>query len=153
MYKMYTKIVLATLLVIQIADMDVLPDHLNATMIGSVDASQLNRELKQYINEQIKQASRTRQGCQSGVFGKHAYPEIKFPASTYITFDPPFTATPALVYGLYLYDSSKDANSRLVTDVSNLSKSGFNLKIKTFAGTKMWGARISWMACPKSFEN
>ena len=55
MYKMYTKIVLATLLVIQIADMDVLPDHLNATMIGSVDASQLNRELKQYINEQIKQ--------------------------------------------------------------------------------------------------
>ncbi|XP_076075375.1 uncharacterized protein LOC143046219 [Mytilus galloprovincialis] len=133
--------------------MDVLPDHLNATMIGSVDASQLNRELKQYINELIKQASRTRQGCQSGVFGEHAYPEIKFPASGYITFNPPFTATPALVYGLYLYDSSKNTNSRLVTSVSNLSKSGFNLKISTFAGTKMWGARISWMACPKSFEN
>ncbi|XP_071128878.1 uncharacterized protein [Mytilus edulis] len=150
MYKMYTKILLATLLVIQIAHMVALPDHLNATMIGSVDASQLNRELKQYINEQIKQASRTREGCQSGVFGEHAYPEIKFPASGYITFNPPFTAVPALVYGLYLYDTWKDSNSRLVTDVTNLSKSGFNMKIKTYADTKMWGARISWMACPKA---
>ncbi|XP_063447689.1 uncharacterized protein LOC134727241 [Mytilus trossulus] len=150
---MYTKILLATLLVIQIAHMVALPDHLKATMTGSIDASQLNRELKQYINEQINQASRTRQGCQSGVFGEHAYPEIKFPASGYITFNPPFTAVPALVYGLYLYDSSKNTNSRLVTNVTNLSKSGFNLKISTFAGTKMWGARISWMACPKSFEN
>ncbi|CAC5393772.1 unnamed protein product [Mytilus coruscus] len=119
-------------------------------MISSVHASHLNRDLTQYINEQIKlglaqakdevihqmevlvaeYASKTRQGCQSGVFGEHAYPEMKFPASGYITFNPPFTAVPALVYGLYLYDSSKDTNSRLVTDVSNLSKSGFNLKIK-----------------------
>ena len=55
MYKIYTKILLATLLVIQIAHMVALPDHLNATMIGSVNATQLNRELRQYINEQIKQ--------------------------------------------------------------------------------------------------
>ncbi|XP_076075374.1 uncharacterized protein LOC143046218 [Mytilus galloprovincialis] len=157
---MYTNILLATLLVIQLTH-------------GSVDAVPLNSELTQYINEQINlgltqakrevinqmegfvssHASGNRQGCQSGVFGEHAYPEMKFPASAYITFNPPFTATPALVYGLYLYDSSKNTNSRLVTSVSNLSKSGFNLKISTFAGTKMWGARISWMACPKSFEN
>ncbi|CAG2236838.1 unnamed protein product [Mytilus edulis] len=97
--------------------------------------------------------SGNREGCQSGVFGEHAYPEIKFPASGYITFNPPFTAVPALVYGLYLYDTSKDSNSRLVTDVTNLSKSGFNMKIKTYADTKMWGARISWMACPKATVN
>ncbi|XP_063445817.1 uncharacterized protein LOC134725715 isoform X2 [Mytilus trossulus] len=107
-----------------------------------------NKALKVEI-AQIK-ASVKRQGCQSGVFGEHAYPEIKFPASGYITFNPPFSDVPALVYGLYLYDTSKDSNSRLVTDVTNLSKSGFNMKIYTYADTKMWGARMSWMACPKA---
>ncbi|XP_071128552.1 uncharacterized protein [Mytilus edulis] len=154
---MYTKILLATVLVIQIAH-------------DSVDASPMNRELTQYINEHIKlgltqakrevinhierrvtrYASGNKEGCQSGVFGEHAYPEIKFPASGYITFNPPFTAVPALVYGLYLYDTSKGSNSRLFTDVTNLSKSGFNMKIRAWADTKMWGARISWMACPKT---
>ncbi|XP_071133208.1 uncharacterized protein [Mytilus edulis] len=100
------------------------------------------------LKVEIAQIKASRRGCQSGVFGEHAYPERKFPVSRYITFNPPFTAVPALVYGLYLYDTSKDSNSRLVTEVTNLSKSGFNMKIKTSGDTKMWGARISWMACP-----
>ncbi|CAC5399891.1 unnamed protein product [Mytilus coruscus] len=87
---------------------------------------------------------------QSGTFGAHAYPQVKFPASRDIKFNPQFDATPSLVYGLYLYDTWKDTNPRLSTYIRGLTRNGFNLVITTFSNTVMWGAHISWMACPKT---
>lgn len=53
------------------------------------------------------------------------------------------------MYGLYLYDTWKDTNPRIIVHAGGLTRYGFNLSIRTFADTKLWGARISWMACPK----
>ena len=85
------------------------------------------------------------------MFGDHAYPQIRFPKQGYIKFNPPFSHTPAVVYGLYMLDSSNRQNVRLTTTISGVSKNGFTMRVATFSGTEMWGARISWMACPKSF--
>ena len=87
---------------------------------------------------------------QSGEVGEHSYPTVKFPVVTQVNFNPPFAEKPALTYGLFLLDSNKNQNVRVRTKVDNLSTTGFKLTIQTFADTVMWGARISWMACPKN---
>lgn len=88
---------------------------------------------------------------QSGHFGQQLHiPGNSFPTSAYIRFHPAFEHTPAIVYGLYLYDTSRLANSRFNTIVRNLSRYGFNITISSWADTKMFGARISWMACLKN---
>ncbi|XP_063417662.1 ATP synthase subunits region ORF 7-like [Mytilus trossulus] len=98
-----------------------------------------------------QKVSKTRKICQSGNFGQQLHiPGNSFPASAYIRFYPAFEHTPAIVYGLYLYDTSRLANSRFSTRVNNLSTYGFNISITSWADTKMYGARISWMACLKN---
>ncbi|CAG2192591.1 unnamed protein product [Mytilus edulis] len=64
-----------------------------------------------------KQVNTAMDKGQSGIFGAHDYPTSRFPASTDIKFNPRFDATPSLVYGLYLYDTSGETNSRLSTSI------------------------------------
>lgn len=113
--------------------------------------TEVEQKIKQTELNLEQKAMAPRQGCQSGTIGEHAYPQVRFPLSQNVTFNPPFKDIPAVVYGLYLLDSSKDHNVRVTTSLSNLSRNGFTLGISTFADTIMWGARVSWMACPKTF--
>ncbi|CAG2233280.1 unnamed protein product [Mytilus edulis] len=89
------------------------------------------------VSSALQRISAIEQKGQSGDFGQHVFPQIRFPTSAYIRFYPPFEYTPAIVYGLYLYDTSKQTNPRMITTVSNLSRYGFTMSIRVWADTKM----------------
>lgn len=50
-----------------------------------------------------------------------------------VHFRAPFQSTPTLKYGLYFFDSSKLANLRLHADATNISRSGFQITMKSWA--------------------
>ncbi|VDI72826.1 Hypothetical predicted protein [Mytilus galloprovincialis] len=130
----------------------------NAILQNIVDLQKLYISMYEKVSSALQRisnieqkVSKTRKICQSGHFGQQLHiPGNSFPTSAYIRFYPAFEHTPAIVYGLYLYDTSRLANSRFNTIVRNLSRYGFNITITSWADTKMFGARISWMACLKN---
>ena len=67
----------------------------------------------------------------------------------HIVFSPPFPEPPAIVYGLSHLDSDKYQNTRITTEVSNLSSNGMTLKVKSWKPTLTYDAWVQWMACPK----
>uniref|UniRef100_K1QJK7 ATP synthase subunits region ORF 7 n=1 Tax=Magallana gigas TaxID=29159 RepID=K1QJK7_MAGGI len=76
-------------------------------------------------------------------------PTAKWPHSRKTTFKSSFDGTPTLTYGLYTLDVSNGANTRVDTVVTNLSRTGFQLTLRTWANTELYGAYVSWMACGK----
>ena len=86
--------------------------------------------------------------CQSGLgVGVHTYPQHSFPYSVTVRFDPPFGEVPAFAYGTTLLDSTKFTH--YYTTIDTLTNEMFTLSINTWGGYNLWGARISWMACPR----
>lgn len=89
-----------------------------------------------------------REKCQSGNgVGVHTYPSHSFPYTVTVRFDPPFRRTPAFVYGTVLLDAT--THTRYNAALQQLTKELFTLRMVTWAQYYLWGARISWMACPK----
>lgn len=86
--------------------------------------------------------------CESGTL-RHSglNPTAKWPHSRRINFKSPFNGTPTITYGLHGLDSSKKANLRVDTIVTNLSRTGFHMTLRTWADTELYGAYASWMAC------
>ncbi|XP_078331106.1 uncharacterized protein LOC144624941 [Crassostrea virginica] len=85
--------------------------------------------------------------CESGILGYYKYPKPTWPYRQRVKFQSPFKHPPKVTYGLYFLDSSKSTNLRINTTVNNIKKNGFHVQIKTWAGTELFGAYISWMAC------
>lgn len=86
----------------------------------------------------------------SGTVGHAGFePTAKWPYFQRIYFNPPFDGTPTVTYGLYALDSSDEANLRVETIVNNVSKTGFQLTLRTWSDTELYGASVSWMACGK----
>ena len=85
-------------------------------------------------------------GCQSGSFGDHKYPGLSFPKTYRVNFRPPFLHKPNFMHALKLLDS--DAIVRVSVELLELSPEHATVKIQTWADTRMWGARVEWMACP-----
>lgn len=87
---------------------------------------------------------------ESGTLRHYGFkPIAKWPHSRRINFKSPFDGTPTVTYGLYGLDSSNKANLRVDTVVTNLSRTGFQLTLSTWADTELYGAFSSWMACGK----
>lgn len=76
-------------------------------------------------------------------------PTAKWPYSQRIDFSPPFDGTPTVTYGLYTLDSSDETNLRVATLVSDVSSTGFQLTLRTWSGSELFEAAVSWMACGK----
>ncbi|XP_052720303.1 uncharacterized protein LOC128191957 [Crassostrea angulata] len=88
--------------------------------------------------------------CESGTVRDYGFkPTAKWPHSRRIDFRSPFSGTPTLTYGLYALDVSNGANTRVDTVVTNLSRTGFQLTLRTWADTELFAAFASWMACGK----
>eukprot|EP00105_Crassostrea_gigas_P022423 XP_011441933.1 PREDICTED: uncharacterized protein LOC105338481 [Crassostrea gigas] len=88
--------------------------------------------------------------CESGTVTHYGFkPTAKWPHSRKTTFKSSFDGTPTLTYGLYTLDVSNGANTRVDTVVTNLSRTGFQLTLRTWANTELYGAYVSWMACGK----
>lgn len=86
--------------------------------------------------------------CQSGYeIGAHDYPTRSFPYDVTIKFDPPFQKKPAFAYGITLLDALKHlaVNAQLIS----LTEQSFSLRIISWGRGELYGARISWIACPK----
>ncbi|KAK3102904.1 hypothetical protein FSP39_014828 [Pinctada imbricata] len=47
-----------------------------------------------------------------------------------------------------ILDSEYDTNVRAIIEITNITRYGFELILKTFNNTKQWGLKASWMACP-----
>ena len=97
------------------------------------------------------------EGCQSGdalELGSHNYPARSLPLERTIRFHPPFRKVPAVSYANTLLDSvaSTSGNSLNVhLQLISLTPKSFTLKLlKAGRAHAVYGARISWMACPKS---
>lgn len=85
----------------------------------------------------------------SGTVVHYKYPSGNWPDSRRIDFGSPFDGTPTITYGLYFHDAANGANLRVDTTVTNLSRTGFQLTLKAWADTVLYGAYVSWMACGK----
>ncbi|WAR12792.1 hypothetical protein MAR_026972, partial [Mya arenaria] len=88
--------------------------------------------------------------CQSGEFGPNNFrPRPTFPWLITIHFQPAFRRTPAIVYGLRFLDVSNEANVRVRGEIMELTNTYFKFKIDEWDNTVLYGAKFSWMACPK----
>ena len=109
----------------------------------SVAKTNINEKLLTLTTQQAGQEK-----CQSGNgVGVHTYPSKSFPYTVTVRFDPPFKKTPAFVYGTVLLDATD--NTRYNAQLQKLTNEYFTISMKTWANYFLWGARVSWMACPK----
>uniref|UniRef100_A0A8W8L1W6 H-type lectin domain-containing protein n=1 Tax=Magallana gigas TaxID=29159 RepID=A0A8W8L1W6_MAGGI len=90
---------------------------------------------------------KTLQNRESGVVGIHTNPRPSWPYTQSVTFQTPFESKPTVTYGLYLLDTGYTRNTRVTTEVTDVTKTGLQVKLNTWADTELYGARISWMAC------
>ena len=89
-----------------------------------------------------------REKCQSGNgVGVHTYPSRSFPYTVTVRFNPPFKKTPAFVYGTVVLDATSE--TRYNAQLQKLTNEYFTISMTTWATYYLWGARVSWMACPK----
>ncbi|WAR12791.1 hypothetical protein MAR_026999 [Mya arenaria] len=89
--------------------------------------------------------------CQSGEFGPHHInPRPSYPVTLTINFQPAFKSKPAIVYGLKVLDSAHNANVRVSGSITEMTNAYFKFTISEWANTVMYGAKFSWMACPKT---
>ena len=89
------------------------------------------------------------EGCQSGTeIGEHTYPAQSFPLERTVKFDRPFQKVPAFSFGTTLLDSTSHLSVHV--QLRSLTPESFTIYINTWGGIyALYGARISWMACPK----
>ena len=64
----------------------------------------------------------------------------------FISFSPPFSGTPRVSAALPMIDGSHQANLRVAVTVSDVTDHGFNVRVSTWADTKLAAASVSWVA-------
>jgi hypothetical protein len=84
---------------------------------------------------------------ESGLMGYYKWPSPVWPQIQTIKFKKPFEETPALTYGYYILDADHKQNLRVNTILNHVTKSEFQIKQVTWQGSKLYGAKMSWMAC------
>lgn len=80
-----------------------------------------------------------------------AYPPLAL-NSKVIEFDPPYTATPRVVLGLTLLDTSHAANVRVrvhTPPASERGKASFTLNLDAWADTQLYNAAATWLEFTK----
>lgn len=111
------------------------------------------KDLEFYIAAQKKQIetlqNRKTIECESGVLGKYAIPPPSWPYIQSVKFKSHFEERPTVTYGLYFLDSDHSKNLRVVTEITDVTKTGFRVKLSSWNDTKLYGAKINWMACGK----
>ncbi|WAR12788.1 hypothetical protein MAR_026968 [Mya arenaria] len=115
----------------------------------------VNTALEQQLTNLIETVSEMntslKEKCQSGEFGPHLFnPAPSYPVTLTINFLPAFKSKPAIVYGLKVLDSAHNTNVRVSGTIAEMTNAYFKFTISTWASTVMYGAKFSWMACPKT---
>ncbi|XP_034302039.2 uncharacterized protein [Magallana gigas] len=117
--------------------------------LAALEAKTKKMELDLTVQQQQMETLQNRKDlrCESGVVGIHTIPIPNWPYTQSVTFQTPFEAKPTVTYGLYLLDTGYTRNTRVTTEVTDVTKTGLQVKLNTWADTELYGARISWMAC------
>ena len=64
-----------------------------------------------------------------------------------VSFDPPFVIAPTVVtLALKALDVNNSTNTRIDTDVTSVSSSGFSLHCKTWLDSQIFSLEVSWIA-------
>jgi H-type lectin domain len=63
-----------------------------------------------------------------------------------VAFDPPFTATPAVIVGLSLLDLDRRTNARLDLVAENVTPAGFDIVLRTWGDSRIARIRADWTA-------
>eukprot|EP00105_Crassostrea_gigas_P023856 XP_011443882.1 PREDICTED: uncharacterized protein LOC105339822 isoform X1 [Crassostrea gigas] len=111
------------------------------------------KDMEFYIAAQKKQIealqNRKTMICESGVVEKYANPHPSWPYIESIKFKSHFEERPTVTYGLYFLDSDRSTNLRVITEITDVTKTGFRMKLTSYDDSKLYGAKINWMACGK----
>lgn len=88
---------------------------------------------------------------QSGIagIGYSNPPPLGKSRTTTFTFSPSFEEVPVITYGFEELDTDKDTNVRVKAYISDVTKTGFKMKLYTWGTSKTINIVASWMACPK----
>ncbi|KAK3100369.1 hypothetical protein FSP39_018930 [Pinctada imbricata] len=63
-------------------------------------------------------------------------------------FEPPFSKTPAISFGMTHLRSDYRRNVRAIVKTKNITRYGFELILKSDGDTIQWALGATWMACP-----
>nr|XP_034301932.1 uncharacterized protein LOC105339822 isoform X2 [Crassostrea gigas] len=111
------------------------------------------KDMEFYIAAQKKQIealqNRKTMICESGVVVKYANPPPSWPYIQSVKFKSHFEERPTVTYGLYFLDSDRSTNLRVITEITDVTKTGFRMKLTSYDDSKLYGAKINWMACGK----
>ena len=83
----------------------------------------------------------------SGIIGYYKWPTQTWPYIKRVKFHSSFKQPPKVTYGLYFLDSLHTKNLRVDAVISKVTNTGFQLLMKAWADTILYGVKISWMAC------
>ena len=83
----------------------------------------------------------------SDIIGYYKWPTQTWPYIKRVKFQSSFKQPPKVTYGLYFLDSLHTKNLRVDAVISKVTNTGFQLLMKAWADTILYGAKISWMAC------
>lgn len=64
----------------------------------------------------------------------------------YVSFKTPFNGKPSVSAALAMVDGSNAANLRVNLTVQDVTNDGFNVRVSTWADTKLAAVSISWIA-------
>lgn len=106
----------------------------------------MNKSLKHLEERQSKDI-----GCKVGSTEYNWFPDgIVHPNTDYldISFGHVFDEPPVVMIAPTFMDLPNWANTRYRMRVENVTRQGFLLETSTWAGTKIYGREIHWMACP-----
>uniref|UniRef100_A0A8W8L1S7 H-type lectin domain-containing protein n=1 Tax=Magallana gigas TaxID=29159 RepID=A0A8W8L1S7_MAGGI len=106
------------------------------------------KDMEFYIAAQKKQIEAL-QNRESGVVVKYANPPPSWPYIQSVKFKSHFEERPTVTYGLYFLDSDRSTNLRVITEITDVTKTGFRMKLTSYDDSKLYGAKINWMACGK----
>jgi len=63
-----------------------------------------------------------------------------------VTFDTPFSAAPVVHLGLTGFDIDQRDSARITLKAENIGPGGFHATITTWAGTRVYGVELQWLA-------
>lgn len=63
-----------------------------------------------------------------------------------VTFSEPFTAPPAVMVSMTMFDMSSSTNSRADVQAENTTAFGFDIVFRTWEDTKIARVRVGWQA-------
>lgn len=63
----------------------------------------------------------------------------------FVNFDPPFGAPPKVVVALKRFNLGSGTNPKVDVDAMDVTNSGFTIQIRTWDGSKLYDAGVTWV--------